>query len=277
MDPRSAVEKFLENHSITCSPESVRGNSSKLDIFLKYLSQTSDTFVDEKTLFRYRDWLLKKWRVSEGTAKQYLRVTTQLCRWLIRRGEIPAFDVPANFGLVTGAAERIPFTEEEYTTLLGAVQGKPDWEYAITMGWHTGFRIGDIATLKVKDVDFQNQCIRIVPRKTARRKERRIEMPVKPEVLEAIRKVAGSEHVSEHLASTYLSNPARVSLEFGRLAESAGVTGKSFHCFRHAFISRSLAQGAKPTLVAEVLGIELERVMTYAHTDLNSKRKALHG
>ncbi|MBP5406653.1 site-specific integrase [bacterium] len=162
------------------------------------------------------------------------------------------------------------------------------------IGLYTGLRLGDAATLKWEEVDFENSLISRLPNKT-RKLRKNVEIPLLGglrEELERIRagRKSGEIYILPDIAGKYLSSPIAVSGMVQALFRKAGIEtitdreGCSrkcviygFHSFRHSFVSLCAANGIPMNVVMELVGHRSVMVHEiYQHASAEQKIKAIN-
>lgn len=168
---------------------------------------------------------------------------------------------------------RRPFTSAEYEILITTC--KMDWLRALVMvAWHTGLRMGDAAMMRWESV---NQIERVVSLVTTKN-NKAVQIPFGEEMAVLFDSRFGLDPtwVIEPAATHYRYDRNKtLSVMFGRLADRSGLPGRCFHCLRHAFVSRHLAAGANPAVLATITGHSLGAIMSYVTTSLDTKRSAI--
>lgn len=208
-----------------------------------------------------------------GTSVQlHYRTIKQFLGWMFEMGYLSQIPLPKlSIGRID-EVEKIPITKEEHNSFMSVATGY--WSYACAMGWATGFRLSDVALLFKSNVNIGKLTI---SRKTIKR-GKLIEIPIGIEAGQAILKEyrdSNEDYVCPDMAREYIANQHHnLSTQFIRLAQKAGVN-KSFHCYRHAFVTRLLNNGADSLLISKMTGISIRQILTYAHPSLDSMRKAL--
>lgn len=160
------------------------------------------------------------------------------------------------------------FTREEVEAILGQIdtntkQGKRD--YAILLlAAHTGLRSIDIVNLRLSDLDWQNDSIHIVQRKTGRPLVLPLETDTGNAIAEYIlnaRPESTSEYVFLRTSAPYrkLADCGSMDNILEKYVKSAGISrqpgdGKSFHALRRSMGTWMLESGAPLTTISQVLG-----------------------
>jgi len=159
-------------------------------------------------------------------------------------------------------------TREEVEAILGQIdtttkQGKRD--YAILLlASHTGLRSIDIVNLRLSDLDWLNDSIHIVQRKTGRPLVLPLEIDtgnaIAKYILEA-RPESTSEYVFLRTSAPYrkLADCGSMDNILEKYLNSAGILrqpgdGKSFHALRRSMGTWMLESGVPLTTISQVLG-----------------------
>ena len=160
------------------------------------------------------------------------------------------------------------FTREEVGAILGQIdtstkQGKRDYAI-ILLASHTGLRSIDIVNLRLSDLDWLNDSIHIVQRKTGRP----LALPLEPDTGNAIahyileaRPKSTSDHVFLRTCAPYrkLADCGSLGNILEKYLQSAGILrqpgdGKSFHALRRSMGTWMLESGVPLTTISQVLG-----------------------
>jgi len=160
------------------------------------------------------------------------------------------------------------FTHEEVDTILKQIdretkEGKRD--YAILfLASHTGLRAVDIANLRLTDLDWVNDTIRIIQRKTGRS----LMLPLETDTGNAIaayileaRPESDSEYVFLRSKAPYrkLADIGSMDNVLEKYQKKAGIPrkpndGKSFHALRRSMGTWMLESGVPLATISQVLG-----------------------
>ena len=175
------------------------------------------------------------------------------------------------------------------------------WRYMILGAFHTGLRLGDLVCMKWGAIDFNANVIRLIAGKT----DRPLQIPITPSlknVLLEVKAIASSTKPTAFLwpdeAAQYEKHRAGVfSNQFydeiltpaglatarnkhgGKKGRSAqrDLSGVSFHCFRHTFISTLKLTGSSNSIAKELAGHSSDAVnQLYTHIDIESLAKAVN-
>jgi integrase/recombinase XerD len=178
------------------------------------------------------------------------------------------------------ADKRCPsyLTQEQLSTLIHAVNDYR--EYAlIAMFIFTGARLGEVAALKIGDVDFNGNIISVKNTKTSR--DRLI--PMSPGLAAVLREYLYRRGLSKLTDQ----DPLFISRNGGRqlsdkriqsiisdVAKRAGLLHVHVHMLRHSFASAWIANGGDVFHLQRVLGHnDIATTMIYLHTDRATLRR----
>ena len=182
---------------------------------------------------------------------------------------------------------REPFTAEEAAKLVQSARG--DWRGAVLLGATTGLRLGDVANLCWESVDLANSLLRLEARKTGRE----VVLPMHPDFVDWLSgrtRGIGKAPVFPELAGKAIDGGGGLSVQFRRIVEAAGITGRvvmrdgkgrstnsnTFHGLRHAFISRLANAGVAPEIRQRLAGhSSAEAHKLYTHHEMELLRGAV--
>jgi integrase len=213
-------------------------------------------------------------------------------RGILSKSPAASFEAPE----LNDSKKKEAFTPEETKKLIETASG--DWRGVIMVGFYTGLRLQDCANLCWREIDFESHVLRVVPRKTARRKgaaENGVVIPMHPELEAFILSLPASDEpeapVFPSLSGMSSSGRSGLSMAFSRLMNRAGVTSavlregskagrtiraKSFHSFRHAFLSIMQNKGVSAEIRKQLAGhSDIAMTQIYSHVELETLRGAV--
>jgi len=221
---------------------------------------------------------IKGWTVM-GQVKLLKRVF----EWAVAEGlaETNPVQLKSLPKLVRHRADRTAFTADDYAAIMEHVgAAKPYWRLACALAWHTGLRMVDVANLQWEHVDFSVRVLSVKPIKLQRFGQQ-LEIPMADELYEALiqRHTESTteepgEYVQPDMMMAYKYGRTRLVEQFEQLRKRAGLSGGSFHSFRHAVATRLINAGADSLVVASITGHSLKQLKEYTHVSMEAKRNA---
>lgn len=210
--------------------------------------------------------------------------------------------------------ERRVLTLEEQKKFMEALKGNRI-EAAFILDLFTGLRVGELAALKWKNIDLENKSLTVTHtlyrvtnlEKEAKTKTRlefgptkslkgKREIPLLDEVV-AILKTHKARQSAERLLagelyhqekeegnrlvfSSYFGTPLeprKITDEFYKVVEKAGIPKANMHSLRHTFATRGLENGIELKVMQELLGHSTIALTgdIYSHVLPNKKREAM--
>lgn len=194
--------------------------------------------------------------------------------------------------LVTGTAtERRGLTVAEIQELLKVCDA--EWRGMVLLGLYTGQRLGDLASLTWRQVDFEQREIKFLTEKTKRRQIIPLAKPLADFLLTLPSSDDPDSPVMPTMAGTATNTLSR---QFGELLKNAGLItretthrkrGKgrdarrvqseiTFHSLRHTATTLLKSAGVSDAITREIIGHDSTAVSRgYTHIETNTLRKAV--
>lgn len=164
--------------------------------------------------------------------------------------------------------EKQCFASPEIVRLLTELDKEPKylfWSFAVRISNEIGLRLGDVCQLEW-------DCFSAPGRVTVwtDKRDRRVSVPISKELEELVSVIPVEStqflfpNERERIRDT--SRRAGLSMDFKRLCERNGITGKSFHCLRHTCISRWAKEGKTLDSIAKDVGhANTKTTQSYVH------------
>ena len=200
---------------------------------------------------------------------------------------------------------RRPFQESEIRAAYAAAPND-FWRFAIVFGLYTGLRLGNVATLRWREVDLNKRTIHVVDIKSPAKLEIPIESPFLINLFVELRKKSPKATPENFLfpeyARLYLAKSkdgenraAKLSGEFRDILVAAKLLEKyrnnkpgtersyrrtvsplSFHSLRHNFVTILKERGASQMVARELVGHDSDAVnQLYTHTSPEIIRESI--
>lgn len=191
-----------------------------------------------------------------------------------------------------GHISKRPFTKAQLKQIFNTAEG--EMRTLCMIGLYTGLRLGDAATLKWDEIDFDNMVIVRLPNKT-KHLRKNVEIPLLGELCDELKRVKSEQngrnsiYVIPEIAENYLT-VNDVSKRVQALLFKAGIetrisrekclrktTVYGFHSFRHSFVTLCAANGIPMNVVMELVGHRSVVVHEiYQHASAEQKIKAIN-
>ena len=171
--------------------------------------------------------------------------------------------------------ERVYLTEDEVKRLLDCIE-HPVIKAAAYALYYAGLRMGECKSLKVTDIDFDNNIIHVVGGKGAKSRKIPINAVLKEELQNLLQiRNQNSEYIfctiSGRLSATYINRTLKAAAIKAGLGDNI-----SAHILRHSFASNLLKNGVDIVRVQRLLGHAfIETTAIYLHTNMEGLKNAV--
>jgi integrase len=243
---------------------------------------------------RFRDREAKE--LSRSTANLGVKVLRICLGEAVRQGLL-ALNPAVRVKLLKSKAEskRRAFTLTEIKRILRACGDDTEWRGLVLFGLYLGQRLGDLARLTWRAVDWDSGEIAFTTRKTGRR----IVLPLVKPLADYLASLPASDNPNAFIFPRAASakRTASLSNQFREILVEAGLvqplarghksTGKgrdqareaseiSFHSLRHSAVTMLKAAGVSDFIAREIVGHESAAVSRqYTHLTTDDKRAAM--
>jgi integrase len=189
--------------------------------------------------------------------------------------------------------EKLPFTRKDVLSLLRAA-GDTDWRGMVVVGAFTGARLTDVAGLTWGNVNLEQSTLSFVAQKTKKTAPKPLLVAMHPQIVELLKGMPrgeGQDPLFPSLHSRASGSAGGLSNEFAALMKRAGlvvergsekkgkgrvVNLKSFHSFRHFFITELVSRDVNADIRKKMAGHSSDSAHArYVHLSLNHQRKAM--
>lgn len=258
--------------------------------FLSWVTEQSIEYLHEVTPNLAEQYCSNVWKsgVSANTYNKHCRFLKSVYKVLSVQGGImnnPWTDIPSMEHTKEG---RQNFTPEQLKVICGKATGS--LRYMIAIGLYTGMRLGDVVSLKWKNIEFDNDRITHIPKKT-QRKNKVIRLPLHP-ILKALLTELQQKTDSEYLFPTeyelYKKSRTQITDLFKNHLRMCGIqtTEKpkdghrrnaivrfGFHSLRHSFVSLCAGNRVPQVAIMDMVG-HGSPTMTALYSHANDEQKA---
>src|SRR5436190_11047914 len=295
---KSWCETWLEAKSIEAEETTHARYKRVIERFTGFLGDTKSkrdlATLQASDVARFRDREAKK--LSRSTANLGVKVLRVCFGEAVRQGLLtmnPA--VRVKIIKSTSESRRRAFTLAEIKRILNACKHNVEWRGLVLFGLYLGQRLGDLAKLTWRAVNFETGEIAFTAHKTGRR----IVLPLVQPLVDYLSALAASDNPNAYIfpnAATHkrtgsLSNQFREilvdaglvePLPHGHRSTGKGRTGAremseiSFHSLRHSAVTMLKAAGVSDFIAREIVGHESAAVSRqYTHLTTDDKRAAM--
>ena len=285
--PKTLFKEVAQKYLEWASTNKAKGGRDDKYLYKNHLlNRFGNTRMDRISSFdleKMKSELLKA-GYAPATAKHALVLVRQIFNkaiaWGLYQGENPVKGVK----MPTIANQRERFlTIEEANALLGALKAKSQQVHDMALvSLHTGMRFGEIAGLKVHDIDLVNGLIAISDPKNNRPRKAYMTEAVKAMLQARMQREAKSNalifpdengHVMPAISKTFPRIVTALELNKGVKDPRQRVT---FHSLRHTFASWLALQGEPIQTISDLLGHRtIQMTMRYSHLTPDHKKAAI--
>ena len=270
-------EKRFSEHTII-------SYSADLTQFLNFINKEFEisTQASEISFQIVRSWiasLLEK-GVSPRSVNRKISTLKTYFKFLIRENAIT--ESPMLKVVAPKSKKRLPvFIEEnQIENLLNQIKfddgfvGERD-KLIIELFYVTGIRLSELVNIKISDVDFNNNLIKVLGK---RNKERLIPLSISivNELEFFIKKYDLNQYLFTNLGGTKVYNKLVYRVVKKYISKISSVSKKSPHILRHTFATHMLNNGADINAIKELLGhANLSATQVYTHNTIG-KLKSIY-
>jgi integrase/recombinase XerC len=259
------------------SEHTIKSYTTDLKQFTSFLSSEFQIIdeINEISFQIIRTWiasLLEK-GINPRSVNRKISTLKTYFKFLIREGEL--VENPMMKVVAPKSKKRLPvfIEEDQIASLLNEVQFEEDFvgqrnKLIIELFYVTGIRLSELINIKISDVDFNNQSIKVLGK---RNKERII--PLSSNVVNDlnifIENNQQNKYLFTNLEGNKLYNKLVYRLVNKYIGEISSVNKKSPHILRHTFATHMLNNGADINAIKELLGhANLSATQVYTHNTI---------
>ena len=259
------------------SEHTIKSYTTDLKQFTSFLSSEFQIIdeINEISFQIIRTWiasLLEKGITPRSVNRKISTLKTYF-KFLIREGEL--IENPMMKVVAPKSKKRLPvfIEEDQIASLLNEVQFEEGFvgqrnKLIIELFYVTGIRLSELINIKISDVDFNNQSIKVLGK---RNKERII--PLSSNVVNDlnifIENNQQNKYLFTNLEGEKLYNKLVYRLVNKYIGEISSVNKKSPHILRHTFATHMLNNGADINAIKELLGhANLSATQVYTHNTI---------
>jgi len=291
------VSRFIDNfinylhYEKNYSAHTLSGYARDIIQFESYIKEnTENTLFDPKLVDsdQIRNWIvfLLDAGLSPSSVNRKLSSLKSFFKYLIRQGELADNPIRLIVGPKTGSPLPYFIREKEISNLLDSDFFGDDFEgirnrLIIEMLYETGMRRSELVNIKLTEVDFELQQIKVTGKRNKQRlipyAERLKDMMIV--YLEKRREIvdAGNHWFFVQKNEKPLSPAIIYNIVRKGLSEIPMLAKRSPHVLRHSFATGMLNDGAELNAVKELLGhSSLASTSVYTHITFEELKKMYH-
>ena len=259
------------------SEHTIKSYTTDLKQFTSFLSSEFQIIdeINEISFQIIRTWiasLLEK-GINPRSVNRKISTLKTYFKFLIREGQL--VENPMMKVVAPKSKKRLPvfIEEDQIASLLNEFQFEEGFvgqrnKLIIELFYVTGIRLSELINIKISDVDFNNQSIRVLGK---RNKERII--PLSSNVVNDlnifIENNQQNKYLFTNLEGNKLYNKLVYRLVNKYIGEISSVNKKSPHILRHTFATHMLNNGADINAIKELLGhANLSATQVYTHNTI---------
>ena len=259
------------------SEHTIKSYTTDLKQFTSFLSSEFQIIdeINEISFQIIRTWiasLLEK-GINPRSVNRKISTLKTFFKFLIREGEL--IENPMIKVVAPKSKKRLPIfiEEDQIKSLLNEVQFESGFigqrnKLIIELFYVTGIRLSELINIKISDVDFSNQSIKVL----GKRKKERI-IPLSSSMINSLDNFIKNNHKNHFLFTNldgvklYTKLVYRVVNKY--IAKISSVNKKSPHILRHTFATHMLNNGADINAIKELLGhANLSATQVYTHNTI---------
>ncbi|HKJ34542.1 MAG TPA: tyrosine recombinase [Balneolales bacterium] len=293
---KQLIEKYvrylkIERNASEYTIVSYQTDLNQLYVFCKKQlnKQNEEITVDQVTRYILRLWMgeLSEKKLTRNTIARKTAAARSFFKYCFKRGYI-SYN-PAQLLILPRREHKIPqtMTVDDIEDMLNLVEMDTPWNIQqkaiLELFYGTGIRLSELVNLKIMDIDFRQQQIKIIGKGA---KERIVPIGTKATTylklhLKNRRKLYSKATDEKDYKSVFLTKRGKkiypravqrmVKYFINMVSE---ITQKSPHVLRHSFATHMLDRGADIRVIKEFLGhANLSATQIYTHTSVEHLRK----
>ena len=259
------------------SEHTIKSYTTDLKQFISFLSSEFKIIdeINEISFQIIRTWiasLLEK-GLSPRSVNRKISTLKTYFKFLIREGKL--IENPMMKVVAPKSKKRLPvfIEEDQIASLLNEVQFEEGFvgqrnRLIIELFYVTGIRLSELINIKISDVDFNNQSIKVLGK---RNKERII--PLSSTTINSLNNFIENNQKNDFLFTNLDGMKLYTKLVYRLvnkyIAKISSVNKKSPHILRHTFATHMLNNGADINAIKELLGhANLSATQVYTHNTI---------
>ncbi|MDY3548111.1 tyrosine-type recombinase/integrase [Riemerella anatipestifer] len=273
------IEKRYSLHTLT----SYRRDLHDFSDFVKETEGTDELLRVDKKVVRNFVVHLSENGLSKRTINRKLSSLRSFYVYLVKMGLIPTSPMEAVASLKFYGEKQIPFSQDEMEELRHFLDEEEILlnKLIIELLYQTGMRNAELCSLRLDNVDFTQNIVRVIGKGNKMR-----DIPISEKLKNELREYLDKERVPNKESNVYffvrekgqkLMEKFVYSVVNNYLSVITSKKKKSPHMLRHSFATHMLENGAEIAQVKEILGhASLASTQVYTSADVNRLKKVLN-
>lgn len=269
------------------SKHTVKSYLNDLNAFSNFLKEEYDEDIIDKVNYQQiRRWIvvMVESGISNRSVNRKISALNTYFKFLQKIKVIESNPLAKHRALKTKTKVQVPFSKEEIESVLKLLTHQNDFEgvrnrLIVELFYATGIRREELVNIKLSDIDFSNQTVKILGK---RNKERYL--PLLNIVVDTIKEYLQlRENLEEITDKQYLFLTKKGVKIYETLvyriindyfSKASSKVKRSPHILRHSFATHLLNEGANLNAVKELLGhTSLAATQVYTHTNVEELKK----
>ena len=249
----AAFEHFLKNNSDK-HPKTIKDYHRFYKFFKTYFDENEVCTVITK--LEMESWIIeiKKLPMQKNSIFDIFKQANHFLNFLFEYSYIPMFKINRDVKPKREIKEKIVLSDEDVIKIFENLQSKNNnFRTLIDLAFYTGLRSSDLLTIEVKDIDLKNRELKYYSPK--RKKFRQVSFH--EELLPVFSKRIEEVKSGKLLAYKNIENLGRAVTRYFNDISISG-KGYSARTFRKTFITIARRHGMDASIVAELVGHELD-------------------
>lgn len=269
------------------SPHTIVAYQRDLESFQKFNTEHfDDDHIKDVNYVQIRNWIiaLVESGISNRTINRKISSLNSYYKFLLKVGSIDINPLAKHKALKTSKKVQIPFSENEVTEVLEALNFDDSFEgirdkLIIELFYSTGIRRIELVNLQLSDLDLSARSLKVLGKRNKERilpllqsvSETISDYLLKRQELQGIKDKAYLFLTKKGL-KIYETLVYRIINEY--FGKASTKVKKSPHILRHSFATHLLSQGADLNAVKELLGhSSLAATQIYTHSSITELKK----
>jgi integrase/recombinase XerC len=281
------IQNFLDYLQLEkrYSIHTLKAYNTDLNLLSNYLQSTYQTEITDVNHNMIRSWLVEELKKGNSPRTVNRKITTlkSFFKYLIKENIIqtdPTLRISS-----TKTSKKIPsfVSQEEMQKLLDHHSYEEGYlgirdKLMVELFYSTGIRLSELIHLRLKDVDFSNEQLKVLGK---RNKERII--PITKELIKSLNQFLEEREKLSSIDHRFLLltekgkklNPSLVYKRINTLISSVtSLEKRSPHILRHTFATHMLNNGADLNVIKELLGhANLSATEVYTHNSVEKLKQ----